>query len=47
MKEPRKTVILLLLLALGIATFIWGRWRLKNELQRGLETPLTSQTQQQ
>lgn len=47
MKEPKKTVILLLLLLLGIATFFWGRWRLKNQLGEGLNTSQGAQTQTQ
>ncbi len=44
MSEPRKTVILLILLAIGIATIFWGRWRLKSQLEHELSSPANAIT---
>lgn len=32
MKESTKTILLILLIIVGVATIFWGRWRLKNQL---------------
>ena len=44
MKESTKTIILVLLLSLGIATIFWGRYRLKAALHSELAAPAASQS---
>jgi C4-dicarboxylate transporter len=45
MSEPKKTVILILLLVIGISTFFWGRWRLKNQLANEINGQNANQQQ--